>query len=259
MTVLYFLICLAATTVGAISGVGGGVIIKPVLDAVSPLPVAAVTFSSGCTVLAMSVVSLFSSRGGSERVDTRRVTLLAVGAAAGGLLGKQLFELVRALSAAGSAIGIAQNAVLALLTLGVMVYMRNRPRIRTRRVESPAACVLIGLALGALSSFIGIGGGPINLAVLYYFFSMDTKTAALNSLYVILFSQTASFLSTLAQGVPAFRWTELGTMVLGGVLGGIAGRRIAGRLSARGMDTVFSTLLLVITGISLYNIARLAL
>ncbi|MEI3183290.1 MAG: sulfite exporter TauE/SafE family protein [Lachnospiraceae bacterium] len=39
-----------------------------------------------------------------------------------------------------------------------------------------------------MSSFLGIGGGPINLVVLLYFFSMDTKAAAQNSLYIILFS-----------------------------------------------------------------------
>ena len=52
--VLFFLICLAATTAGGISGVGGGVIIKPVLDAVSGMGVATVSFLSGCTVLAMT-------------------------------------------------------------------------------------------------------------------------------------------------------------------------------------------------------------
>ena len=33
----YFVVCLLATLAGGISGVGGGVIIKPVLDAVSGL------------------------------------------------------------------------------------------------------------------------------------------------------------------------------------------------------------------------------
>ena len=46
----YFLVCLLATMAGGISGVGGGVIIKPVMDAVSGLPVAEISFLSGCTV-----------------------------------------------------------------------------------------------------------------------------------------------------------------------------------------------------------------
>ena len=44
MQILFsFLICLLATTIGGISGVGGGVIIKPVLDAASGMPVATVS------------------------------------------------------------------------------------------------------------------------------------------------------------------------------------------------------------------------
>ena len=84
--VLYFLICLAATTAGGISGVGGGVIIKPVLDAVSGMGVATVSFLSGCTVLAMTATSMLRSRGGSVRVEKRRGTLLAVGVRAEGAL-----------------------------------------------------------------------------------------------------------------------------------------------------------------------------
>ena len=42
-----------ATIVGAISGIGGGVIIKPVMDAILKLPVETISFLSGTTVLAM--------------------------------------------------------------------------------------------------------------------------------------------------------------------------------------------------------------
>lgn len=40
---------------------------------------------------------------------------------------------------------------------------------------------IAGSVLGIFSSFLGIGGGPINLMILSFFFSMDTKTAAFNS------------------------------------------------------------------------------
>ena len=114
----------------------------------------------------------------------------------------------------------------------------------------------IGLVLGLLSASLGIGGGPINLAVLYYF-SMDTKTAALNSLYIILFSQGASFLSTVLRGtVPEFQWPVLIVMVIGGILGGTLGRGISKKLSNSGVDRLFFWLLLAITAISCYNLAN---
>ena len=57
------------------------------------------------------------------------------------------------------------------------------------QVKNSLVCVAVGLTLGIMSSFLGIGGGPINLVVLYFFFSMETKVAAQNSLYIILIFQ----------------------------------------------------------------------
>ena len=163
-----FLICLLATTIGGISGVGGGVIIKPVLDAASGMPVATVSFLSGCTVLAMTITSMLRSHGDDVKVEPRRGTLLAIGAAVGGVVGKELFELVRA--AGGMTVSVAQQVMMIVLTLGVLAYTLKRSRIVARNVTHPVACICIGLILGLLSAFLGIGGGPINLAVLYYFF-----------------------------------------------------------------------------------------
>lgn len=254
--VFQFLICLIATTIGGISGVGGGVIIKPVMDAVSGMPVSTISFLSGCTVLGMTITSMIRSRGGEVKVERGRGTMLAVGAAVGGIVGKEVFERVSA--AGGVTVSVAQQVMMIVLTLGVLVYTLNRARITTMNVSNKAACLAIGLALGLMSAFLGIGGGPINLAVLYYFFSMDSKTAALNSLYVILFSQGASFLYTLVGNtVPAFDWLVLVVMVIGGVVGGSLGRSLSRRMDNAAVDRLFFWLLLVITAISAYNLWKL--
>lgn len=255
--VLYFLVCLIATTVGAISGVGGGVVIKPVFDAVAGMSVSQVSFLSGCTVLAMTIVSLLRSRG--EKIELKRGTLLAVGGAVGGLLGKVVFDWVKSLTGNDGLVGVVQSVIMILLTAGVGVYMAFREKIRTQNVQNAALCVIIGLALGVMSAFLGIGGGPINLVVLYYFFSMDTKQAALHSIYVIFFSQAASFVSSLAmQNVPAFDPVTLVVMVVGGVAGGFLGRAFNKKMSVRQVDMLFSVLLAVITLISVYNLVHYA-
>ena len=141
--------------------------------------------------------------------------------------------------------------------MGTLLYTLNKARIPTRRVENKAACVVIGLGLGCMSSFLGIGGGPINLVVLYYFFSMDTKTAAANSLYIIFFSQLCSLLATLAAGsVPAFRWPVLALMAAGGLGGGILGRRLNRRIKGETVERLFLLLMAVIICISLFNTWR---
>ena len=55
---LFFLVSLFASVAGAICGIGGGVIIKPVLDVLHLETVATISFLSGCTVLSMSCYSV---------------------------------------------------------------------------------------------------------------------------------------------------------------------------------------------------------
>ena len=50
---IFFLVALGASVVGAVCGIGGGVIIKPVLDLLHLETVAAISFLSGCTVLSI--------------------------------------------------------------------------------------------------------------------------------------------------------------------------------------------------------------
>ena len=55
---IFFLICFLASAVGAVCGIGGGVIIKPVLDAFGILDVETISFLSGCTVLSMTAYAV---------------------------------------------------------------------------------------------------------------------------------------------------------------------------------------------------------
>lgn len=58
MVVLFFAVSFLASIAGAICGIGGGVIIKPVLDMFGLASVSTISFLSGCTVLAMSIYSV---------------------------------------------------------------------------------------------------------------------------------------------------------------------------------------------------------
>ncbi len=257
---LYFCICIAATTLGAISGIGGGVLIKPIMDALGTMGASSISFLSGCTVLSMSVVSLLRSRGGEAKVDPKQGTLLAVGAAVGGVLGKFLFDRIKAGFGQDRAVTAIQSIVMVILTVGVLIYVLKKEKIRPMQVQNPVLQCSIGLLLGLVSSFLGIGGGPINLAVLYFFFAMNAKTAALNSIYIILFSQSASFLTVVLSGkIPDFQWPALVCMVAGGVLGGFVGRAFNKKMTNQQVDRLFQGMLVLIIGISLYNLIRAVL
>lgn len=260
-SLLFFLVSFLASIVGAICGIGGGVIIKPVLDLFGWASVSTISFLSGCTVLSMSCYSVGRALlAKNSKVDAKCGTPLAIGAALGGVVGKQMFASVKSMFADPNTVGAVQAACLAVITVGTLIYTLKKQSIHTHHVTNAVVCVIIGIVLGISSSFLGIGGGPINLVVLYYFFSMDTKTAAANSLYIILFSQLASLILTLVtNSVPEFTVVTLVLMVCGGILGGMAGRKLNKKLDNEAVDKLFIGLMVVIVCICIYNIYQYVL
>ncbi len=252
---VFILVSFCASVIGAICGIGGGVIIKPVLDAFGLYSVSTVSFMSGCIVLSMTAYSVMKANLAHESVIEKGVsTWLGIGAALGGLLGKQLFDSVKALFDNADTVGAVQAAALFAITLGTAVYTIKRDKIKTHQLKNPVLCAAIGLALGLMSAFLGIGGGPINLVVLGFFFSMQTKTAAQNSLYIILISQITSLLFTIVTGkVPEFPVVLFAVMVCCGILGGVVGRKINSRIDNAAVDKLFLGLLTVIMLICCYN------
>ena len=257
MDILFFVVAFLSSIVGAICGIGGGVVIKPVLDMLQMGAPATINFLSGCTVLSMSLYSVSKAlRSGDSKVEMSTGTPLALGAALGGVVGKEMFSAVKAFFDGSPMVGGVQAIALGIITLGTLLYTLNKSRIKTRTTSNKLVCLVIGLLLGIMSSFLGIGGGPINLVVLGYFFSMDTKTAAANSLYIILFSQLASLIATLISGVPEFRILALILMVAGGIGGGIVGRKLNKKMDNRAVDKLFIGLMVLIVGICIYNAVR---
>lgn len=255
--VLFFIISFLASIAGAICGIGGGVIIKPLLDSFGLMDVKTISFLSGCTVLAMSTYSFVVSKVKKESlVDMRIGTPLAVGAAIGGVLGKSLFQALVS-SFDQNYVGAIQAACLLAVTLGTLIYTIYKAKVKTLRVTNLIVCLLVGLVLGIMSSFLGIGGGPINLVVLFFFFSMPTKMAAQNSLYIILFSQITSLLNSIVTAtIPAFSIALLALMAAGGILGGFCGRKINKKIDDHKVDLLFMGLMIVIIFINIYNMYR---
>lgn len=258
LNIIFFMICFGASTVGAICGIGGGVIIKPVLDAFGVLPVSTISFLSGLTVLCMSSYSVIKMRIEKSNVVKRETGLpLAIGAALGGVAGKALFVVIKASFSDPEMVGTVQAVCLAVVTVATLIYTLKKEKIKTKNVTSPVLSAVLGAALGIMSSFLGIGGGPINLVVLAYFFSMTAKVAASNSLYIIFFSQIASLLySIFTKSVPDFSILTLAVMAAGGITGGILGRKFNKTIDDKVVDKLFVYCMAVIILICIYNIIR---
>lgn len=253
-----YLVTFAACVLGTICGMGGGIIIKPVLDAAGVMSVSTITFLSGVTVIAMSCWNVGKNFLKKEsEVEFRSTSVLAVGAAIGGLLGKQLFTMTAGLFPDQNTAGGVQAVLLLIATLATLLYTLRKDRITSLQISSPVASLLIGLALGMLGAFLGIGGGPFNVAALCFFFSMPTKRAAQNSLFIVLFSQLTSTLKTvLFDGVPAFQMMVLLGMILLGIAGSELGCRINKKINNRQATVCLEGAMVLIMVISVFNIVK---
>ena len=141
MGFIIFAVCLCASTIGGICGIGGGVIIKPVLDALGLMSVSAISFLSGISAMMMAAISVFWQRK-LHLVEVRTGSLLAVGSIVGGIAGYSLFQAIRAAAQQDALVGMVQAILLGLVTLLTLVYsafLRSRLRsaVRHHAPEGP--------------------------------------------------------------------------------------------------------------------------
>ncbi|MCI8477184.1 MAG: sulfite exporter TauE/SafE family protein [Oscillospiraceae bacterium] len=258
VSLICYIVTFFACVLGTICGMGGGIIIKPALDATGVMAVSVITFLSGCTVIAMSCWNVTQTLRRKESVlDLKNTPLLALGAAVGGLMGKEIYHQVAGLFADQNTAGGVQAGLLFTATLATLIYTCRKDKLKSKQIKNPVISVVIGLLLGILGAFLGIGGGPFNVAVLTYFFSMPTKKATQNSLLIVLFSQTASTLKTiLSSGMPALDPIILIGMVLLGIAGSEVGRRINKRIDNRQATLCLEGAMLLILAINVYNMVQ---
>ena len=115
--------CLAASAVGAAVGIGGGVIIKPVLDSLKIKDVTVVSFLSGITVLSMSTFSVVKGQvSHNSKINIPMAAAVSSGAVIGGILGKIAFSWVVSSFGAANFVGIVQSVCLFVLTVITLVY-----------------------------------------------------------------------------------------------------------------------------------------
>ena len=152
---LYFLIAIGATTAGALTGMGGGVIIKPVMDVLGAYDAATIGVLSSITVFSMSVVSIGKQMLAKTPIPFATAIPLAIGSVAGGQAGQMMLTALTA-GLPNAQVTAVQNVVLGLLILAVYWYMKHKQSIPGKHWDSLLPALLVAL-LG------GLGGGACRL------------------------------------------------------------------------------------------------
>lgn len=254
IAVIYSVIIFIACTVGAIVGIGGGVMIKPVLDFMGYHTVEVVGFISTCAVFAMSISSSAKHIAAKTKFDKKVVLLVSAGSVFGGIIGNELFDFTLEKLNTDIVKGV-QAVIIAAFILFVIIYV-NSKNIKSFKISNPALIALTGLMLGLMSAFLGIGGGPINTAFLVLLFSFTLKESAVYSIAIIFFSQLSQLITIFIhnQFKPYKEYLPiiLAAMAVS-VIGGIIGSRLNKKLSNRVITVIFSVVLSVVAVINVYN------
>jgi len=276
---------LIATVLGAISGMGGGILMKPIMDGFGDFNAEVIGLLTSVTVLVMAVISTArQSRNKADiKIEIIPFVLLAVSSALGGVGGQILFGTLTG-RASNESVKAVQNVVLFIVVLFIIVYMLAKdkkvvtqtvsidgaemlelpqktveivPRIKPLMLKHPIAYVITGMCLGIVASFLGIGGGPMNVAVLIFLFGMNMKTAVLASLITIMASQSARLITMSITGFPSINtqiaWV-LVIMVITGAIGGLLGSFLQKKFSQKAVEICFNCVQVVVLALCVYNI-----
>ncbi len=255
--IVYFLVGLCASVLGAVAGLGGGVIIKPILDTLGHYDVSTIGALSSATVFSMAVVSLINARRLGVKIEGKTSFILAIGSITGGVIGKGIFNYLIDHINNSEFVSLIQSGILAGLMLIIFMLITNKEKMKTHQIENALIIFLVGLGLGVLSSFLGIGGGPLNVAILYLLFSMEARNTIINSIFIIFFSQLSTLFTVgLTTGFSMYDLSMLKYMISGAVIGGMIGTTLASKLSSNKITSIFNVSIIGIFLINLYNMFR---
>jgi len=252
--VIYAIIILCATFLGAFVGLGGGVIIKPLLDLIGYDTIDAVNFISCCAVFSMSISSTVRHIKKKTKIDFRFLIFLSIGAVAGGIIGSALFDyLLKLLN--NNMLKSIQGLILGILLLLSVIYV-NLKNAASFKVKNPVGIAAVGLALGFTAAFLGVGGGPINVAFIVLFFSLSVKEAAVYSVGTIFFSQLSKLITmAVSQSIPQVSPVTLISAVICAVAGGIIGAGMNRKFDEKVIKKVFTVVVAALAAVNFYNAA----
>jgi len=218
----YVILALVATIIGAVVGIGGGLIMRPMLGIMGVAKDLA-SFTSAIAVFFMAISNLITHHRRGTKIELKGTIPLAIGSIIGGFSGGALLKLV-----SSEAINIGYIFVLILILVAVL----GRPYLKPFKVKNPIAQMAIGLVTGSLSGLFGIGGGPLQVAALLLFFNMPAKEAAVQSVLITLLTTSAALLRYTMDGYASFSIAMymVPAAIIGGLLGSIFNRKFSNRV-----------------------------
>jgi uncharacterized membrane protein YfcA len=256
----------AAGAFGALLGIGGGVLLVPILVLVLKLPMHLAVGVSLTTVIATSS-AVSAATSGRQLINLRLGILLEVATAAGGLVGGLLAQSVSAktlaylFSAVTAAVAIVtttrldrRNILDASVDPGVLggrVFDADTQTLVAYRVKRLPLALAGSFVAGQLSTLLGIGGGTLKVPLLNAWCGVPLRVAAPTSALMIGVTATSGAIVYYGQGL--LLPSHAASAVVGVFLGSSLGMKVSARSNVRHLKL---TLAVVLTLVSISMLFR---
>ena len=235
-------------SLGLVGG-GGSILAVPLLVYVVGLDNPHVAIGTSAIAVALNAAANLAMHARAGTVKWPCASVFAAAGVAGAFLGSTLGKMMN-----GQRL-LALFAVLMMVVGALMLRDRARtgdPTVRLSRENLPKLLGL-GLLVGLLSGFFGIGGGFLIVPALM----LAAGIPMLNAIGSSLLSVTTFGLTTAGNYAWSglIDWPLAGLFVAGGVLGGLLGARSAKALASRrgALTMIFAALIFVV---ALYMLVR---
>lgn len=227
---IYFLITLAACSIGSFVGLGGDLMIIPCLLSLG-IPKELISINTDLTMFFMSLLStyIYLKR---KQGNFKTAILMAIGIIPGASLGVFL----------NSTITIPMFKIFficLIVILMVMVVLKNNLNsFNLPTITKP----IIGLFIGVISGLFGIGGGIILIPVLLIFYNLNQKEAAATTMYLVFISSIVTVSSYYLRGFTDIHYAFY--MIPGALIGSRIGTYFNKTASNKSISIIFNLILL---------------
>ncbi len=242
--------------VAAMTGVGGGFLIVPILNLVFNLPVHQAVGTSLVTIIFTALLSTFAYAR-QRRIDYRLGLIFTMGTIPGAFLGAYTTNLItdRVL---GAVFGVSLMLI-ALRMIGILKFSSIRsPTASTgwhrRLVDSKglifeySANMKPGLALsflgGYASGLLGIGGGVVMVPVLSLAVGFPIHLAVAASMFIMIFTSISGAVTHLTFGNAQLEYAAY--LILGTIAGTQLGAAIGNRIKEKTLVRIFGLIIILI-------------
>ena len=226
----------AAGLLGSMIGLGGGIIVVPVLTFLGFPPTVAASNSLFAALSNAAASTISYSK--QKRIEYSLGLKLGLLSIPGTILGA-----IISTDIAPDIFKILFGFV--LIASAVYIFLRKKIETKEKTISKQMIVFVIGASFfaGIISSFFGIGGGIIFVPLMVVGMGMAMKKAAPTSQMILLFASLSGVIVHSFLGHPDF--LQAGFLSIGSFIGGLVGARLSIDIKERYLQILVSVVILI--------------